>query len=235
MSQSDWGFFPDNASNTTVLFGVTAGETPPPGGGSFTFGFNSVVDTTGCVALYAAQTGFAPMAKGCSITAAIKRGVSGSPLNFSPFLFACCGANSVAGNAYILGLNDEDPHNIALVKGPLNGGVPGVNPPTSGVLAVGNESFANNTWLQIRMDVIINTNGDVVLNLFRNDLTAVGASVAAPIWIPLPGANTFIDDALGINSGSLPYAGGGYAGFGYFTKDITRRAFFDEFTLAKQI
>lgn len=232
MAQADFGVFPDNLSNASVLSGVTAGVTPPNGGGSFVFGFNSIAVSSGVVAYYDAQAGFAPMAKGTSISAAIKRGVSGGPTNFSPYIFCGLGTNSVAAKGYLLGLSDQDPHQITLVKGSLAGGVPGVAPPTSGVLIQGTETWLNNTWLHIKLDMIANTNGDVVLNLWRSDLTV--NPVTAPVWVPLAGANQFIDDALGINSGSLPYLSG-YAGFGYTTKDITRRAFFDQLVIARQL
>jgi hypothetical protein len=238
MAEADWAFFADGLDSSLVLRGVTAGETPPPGGGNFVFGFNSIVSTAGAVGLYAAQTNFAPMAKGMSLSCAIKRGVSGGPTNFSPFLFCGCQNNVIGASpgtmGYMLGLADADPHWITLVKGPILTGTPGVQPPTSGVLAVGNETFLNNTWLQIRLDMIVNTNGDVILQMFRSDLTLDGASVAAPVWFPLPGAAQFVDDALGVNSGSLPFTSG-YGGFGYATKDITRRAFFDQLVVSRQL
>lgn len=232
MSQADWGFLTDNIDPTLVLRGVTAGEDRPNGGGNFVFGFNSIAAVAGGVGLYTAQSGFAPMAKGGSISGAIKRGVSGGPTNFSPFLFLGLQANNNLAKAYLLGLDDDDPHSIVLVKGAPVAGVPGNAPPTNGVLAKGSETFLNNTWLHIRLDMIVNTNGDVILQMFRNDLTA--NPVTAPVWEALPGAAQFIDDALGINSGSAPLTSG-YAGFGYSTKDITRRAFFDQISIAKQL
>ena len=238
MSEADWTFFADGLDTGSVRRGVTAGEAPPPGGGSFVFGCNSVVSTAGAVGLYVAKANFAPMAKGMSISCAIKRGVSGGPTNFSPFLFCGCQNNVIGASpgtkGYMLGLSDADPHWITLVKGPLLVGTPGGHPPTSGVLAVGNETFLNNTWLQIRLDMIVNTNGDVILQMFRSDLTLEGASVTSPVWFPLPGAAQFVDDALGINSGSPPFTSG-YGGFGYATKDIARRAFFDRLVVSRQL
>jgi len=236
MAEADWAFFADGLDTGSVKRGVTTGEPRPNGGGNFVFGFNSVVSTSGAVGLYAAQASFAPMAKGMSISAAIKRGVSGGPTNFSPYIF--CGAqNNVIGSGpgtegYMLGLADADPHWITLVKGPLLIGTPGAQPPQSGVLAIGNETFLNNTWLHIRLDMIVNTNGDVILNMWRNDLNL--HSVTLPTWEPLPGAATFVDDALGVNSGSTPFTSG-YGGFGFSTKDITRRAYFDQLVVNRQL
>lgn len=230
--QADWGLLTDNVDPSLVLRGVTAGEDKPNGGGNFVFGFNSIAAVAGNVSLYTAQTGFAPMAKGGSISAAVKRGVSGGPTNFAPFLYLGLQANNNNSKAYLLGLDDDDPHSIVLVKGTLLAGVPANAPPTNGVLAKGSETFLNNTWLHIRLDMIVNTNGDVILQMFRSDLGA--NPVTAPVWEPLPGAPQFIDDALGINSGSAPLTGG-YGGFGFQTKDITRRGFFDQISIARQL
>lgn len=232
MGQADWGILTDGLDDSSVLNGVTSGQTPPNGGGNFVYGFNSIVSTAGALGLYAAQAGFAPMSKGMSIRGAIKRGASGSPLNFSPFLFAGLQGNSVNSLGYLLGLSDEDPHRITLVKGSVVAGVPGNPPPTNGVLIQGTETFLNNTWLHIRLDMIVNTNGDVILQMFRNDLTV--NPVNAPVWIALAGAAQFVDDALGVNTGTDPFTSG-YGGFGFSTKDITRRAYFDQLEVQKQI
>jgi hypothetical protein len=236
MAEADWVIVANSLDASAVKRGVTSGIAPPNGGGSFVFGFNSLVNTPGAVALYATQSGFAPMAKGASMRAAVKRGAGGGPMNFSPFLFAGLSTNDVAGVAYLLGLDDNDPHAIALVKGPLSGGVPSGAPGTtsgsSKVLAQGTETFLNNTWLHLRLDMIVNTNGDVILNCYRNDVTA--NPVTSPIWTPIPGCSTFTDDALQVNSGTAPLTSG-YGGFGFQTKDITRRAFFDQLEVQKQI
>jgi hypothetical protein len=232
MSESDWTLLPDGLDAGSVLRGVTAGAGVPNGGGSFVFGFNSIVATAGAVAEVVAQVGFAPMAKGMSITGAIKRGVSGGPTDFSPYLIAGLQTNSVSAKGYLLGLSDADPHRIVLVKGSLVQGIPGLAPPNLGVLAQGSETFLNNTWLHLRLDMIVNTNGDTILQMFRSDLTA--NPVTAPVWVPLPGAPQFVDDVLGVNSGSSPFLSG-YGGFGFATKNVTRRAYFDQLTVTEQL
>jgi hypothetical protein len=232
MAEADWTFATGGLDSGSVKCGVTTGEPRPNGGGSFVFGFNSIVNTAGAVALYAAQVGFVPMAKGMSIRGAIKRGASGGPVNFSPFFFAGLGGIDVGLSAYLLGLDDDDPHRISLVKGPLSGGVPPLHAGSGGVLAQGTETFLNDTWLHLRLDMIVNTNGDVLLQCFRSDLTA--NPVTAPVWIAVPGCANFVDDALAINSGSAPYTSG-RGGFGFQTKDVTRRAFFDQLEVQKQV
>lgn len=233
MAESDWAFVSGSLDAGLVKRGVTTGEPRPNGGGNFVFGFNSVNNTPGAVALYSAQVGFAPMAKGMSIRGALKRGASGGPTNFAPFLMAGLQTNSTSASAYLLGLDDDDPHRIVLVKGALTAGIPPLAPApsTNGVLLQGSETFLNNTWLHLRLDMIVNANGDVILQCFRNDLTV--NSVSAPSWVPVLGAAQFIDDALGVNSGSLPFTTG-YGGFGFQTKDVTRRAFFDQLEVQKQ-
>lgn len=44
----------------------------------------------------------------------------------------------------------------------------------------------------------------------------------------------FIDDHLGINSGSQPLTSG-RAGFGFAVEDVTRRAFVDHVELMRQV
>ena len=232
MAEADWAFATSGLDAGSVKRGVTTGEPRPNGGGSFVFGFNSIVNTAGAVALYANQVGFAPMAKGMSLRGAIKRGASGSPVNFSPFFFAGLARGDVGSTAYLLGLDDDDPHRISLVKGTLSNGVPPLPPGNAGVLMQGTETFLNDTWLHLRLDMIVNTNGDVILQAFRSDLTV--NPVTAPVWVAVPGCASFVDDALAINSGSAPYTSG-YGGFGFVTKDITRRAFFDQLEVQKQV
>lgn len=234
MASSDWGIMDNSLSTGVVDRGVTAGMTPPNGGGSFVYGFNSLSNTAGAVGLYTAQVDFAPMAKGGRICGALKRGRSGSPTNFSPFLLIGAQASDVTASAYMLGLSDEDPSVIELRKGAMVGGLPAgavTDPPTNGILRRSTTSFANNTYVHLRLDMVVNVNGDVILKVFQNDLAN---PVTAPVWTAVPGMADFVDDALGVNSGSEPFTSG-YAGFGFRTLDITRRAFFDHIQIARQL
>lgn len=232
MAEADWALIPDSTPAASIKRGVTNGEPRPNGGGNFVFGFNSVDATPGAVGYYAGQVNFAPMAKGASIRGAFKRGVSGGPTNFAPFLFAGLATNSVGVPAYLLGLDDDDPHRIVIVKGPPSQGLPPVPIGVSGVLKQGSETFLNNTWLHLRLDMIVNANGDVILQAYRSDL--VVNPVTAPVWVPVPGCENFVDDALWVNSGSAPLTGG-YGGFGFQSKDITRRAYFDQLEVQREL
>jgi hypothetical protein len=230
MGQADWSYLNDGLDLATVDRGVTAGLAPPPGGGSFLFAFNSLAAVQGAVALYANLDNFAPMQKGGSIRGCIQRGPSGGPTGFSPFFFLCCQGNSINDHAYLLGLSDDDPHRIVLRKGTIAAGIPDAEGP--GVLLASGESFALGTWFHLRLDVIVNQNGDVLLDAFANDLAAHPLN-SPPNWLPIAGMSKLIDDNTGINTGSQPLTSG-RAGFGVAVKDVTRRAFFDHIELLRQ-
>jgi hypothetical protein len=233
MAETDWTFLNDGLDAATVDRGVTTGIARPPGGGSFVFGFNSLSTAQGAVALFTNQLNFAPMAKGGSVRGAIQRGVSGGPLGFAPFLFVGLQGPSVNDLGYLLGLGDGDPHHVVLRKGALSGGLPDIPPGTQGVLRRSTGTFMPGTWVHLRLDMIVNLNGDVLLQVFQNDLVANPLG-GAPSWQPVPGMSEFIDDALGINSGSQPFTSG-RAGFGFFTKDVTRRGFLDHVEVYRQL
>lgn len=232
MASADWQEATDGLDASTVDRGVTNGIARPNGGGAFVYGFNSLANTPGAVALYATQANFAPMAKGGRITAAIQRGISGGPLNFSPFIFLGLGGTSVNDVGYMLGLQDDDPHRIVLRKGQLVGGLPAGAVGTNGILARSTATYAPGTWLHLLLDMIVNANGDVLLKCQASDLAQ--HSVATPSWAAIPGIGTVVDDALGVNTGS-PALTSGRGGFGVVTKDVTRRAYFDRITLARQL
>jgi hypothetical protein len=233
MAETDWTFLNDGLDAATVDRGVTTGIARPPGGGSFVFGFNSLSTAQGAVALFTNQINFAPMAKGGSVRGAIQRGVSGGPLGFAPFFFVGLQGPSVNDLGYLLGLGDGDPHHVVLRKGALSGGLPDIPPGTQGVLRRSTGTFMPGTWVHLRLDMIVNLNGDVLLQVFQNDLVANPLG-GAPSWQPVPGMSEFIDDALGINSGSQPFTSG-RAGFGFFTKDVTRRGFLDHVEVYRQL
>ena len=154
----------------------------------------------------------------------------GGSTGFAPFLYLCCQGNSVNDQAYLLGLSDDDPHRIVLRKGTVTGGLASSDGP--GVLLKSGESFTQATWLHLRLDVIVNANGDVVLKVFKNDLAAHPLGTA-PSWQEVAGMAEFIDDNTGINSGSQPLTSG-RGGFGVMVKDVTRRSFFDHLDLLRQ-
>jgi hypothetical protein len=231
MAATEWTFLNGGLDAATVDRGVTAGIVRPPGGGDFLYAFNSLAAARGAVGLFVNMVDFAPMAKGGSIRGCIQRGPGGGPTGFSPFLFLGAQGPTVQDTAYLVGLSDDDPHRILLRKGSVTAGLPDAD--GQGVLLHSSESFVQGTWVHIRLDMIVNDNGDVVLQVFRNDLGAHPLGTA-PSWQAVPGMPVFIDDQLGINSGSQPLTSG-RAGFAFAVKDVTRRSFFDHIELSRQV
>jgi hypothetical protein len=231
MGLSDWTFLNDSLAGASVSRGATAGITPPSGGGSFVYAFNSTALVTGGVGLFCCLDNFAPMAKGGSIRGCIQRGPGGGATGFSPFFFLGCQGDSVNDRSYLLGLSDEDPCRIVLRKGALCVGIPGSD--GDGVLLASGQSFSQSEWLHIRLDMIVNTDGDVVLRCFSNDLSnhPLGAS---PAWTEISGMEAFIDDVTGINSGTAPLTSG-RGGFGFAVSDVTRRGYFNYIELSRQV
>jgi hypothetical protein len=233
MAETDWTFLNDGLDAAALDRGVTTGIARASGGGNFVYGFNSLSTAQGAVGLFTNQVNFAPMQKGGSVRGAIQRGLSGGALNFAPFLFIGLQGPSVNDVGYLLGLGDGDPHHIVLRKGAIAGGLADVPPGTQGILRRSTGTFGPAAWLHLRLDMIVNQNGDVLLQVFQNDLAA-HPLVTAPSWQAVPGMEQFIDDTLGINSGSQPFTSG-RGGFGFFTKDVTRRGFFDQIEVYRQL
>jgi hypothetical protein len=232
MAEADFLFLTGGLDAPTVARGVSSGFTPPTGGGAFVFGFHSLIAASGVVGLYAAQANFNPLLddsaapSGGSVRGAMKRAASAGPIGFAPFLLIGLQGSSVNDQGYLLGLSDNDPHEVVLVKGAPIGGL---DPTGSGVLRRGSETFVPDTWHHLRLDMIVNPNGDVILKCFKN----VG-SVLAPSWVAIPGMADFVDDALSVNSGSAPFIGG-HVGYAFeVTESANRRAFFDQIECHRQ-
>lgn len=220
MAEADFSELTNSLSGGTLRRGVTAGVTTPTGGGSFAFGANSIASTAGAWGLYTNQANFSPTPanKGGSIRAALKRGPG---VGFAPLIFIGLQSNDVNASGYLLGLTDGDPARIALVKGQLVNGIPDVAPGTLGVLRRSDSTVEADTWQHLRLDMVVNTNGDVVLNCFRN----LG-NVSSPSWVAIPGITQVIDDVLGVNTGSTPFTNG-RMGFGGRWAETNRRAYWD--------
>lgn len=234
MASSNWTALVNSLSQATIDYGVSAGITPPNGGGSFIFGFNSLLTTLGVSAWYTNQVNFAPTPalKGGAIMGAVQRGVSAGAINFSQFLFIGLQGNSTTDSGYLLGLGDgSEAAHIVLAKGPPSQSLSDLAPGTAGVLRRSTASYSAGTWLQLRLDMIVNANGETRLQVFQNDLVA--NSVTSPIWTAIPGMTEFVDDPMGINSGTQPFTAG-YMGFGVFSKDVQRRSYFDHIVCRRQ-
>ena len=244
MAQADWASLVGSiAEAASFRAGVTGGVTGPPvtapDTNLFVFGWHALEPPTAAPGgqlahgKYCTVTDFGPTDRGIRIEGAIKRGLSASPEGFSPFLFAGLQGDSTADQCYMLGLSDEDPCKIVLRKGYLYSGVPAVATGNNLRHSVG--TVLNDVWTHLRLDLITNENGDVVLACYRNDLTA--NNVDAPSWVLVPFNDTlgesYVDDVLGHNSGAIPLIGG-RAGFGCEFSAAGSRAFVDHCRVLRQ-
>ncbi len=239
MGTSDWAALAGGLGSNIVAAGVTAGEPVPPGGGTYTFGMRSLVATSGAVGLYVDKSGFDPVPGfdpgapssptnrhvSQSIRGCLERAASPGAAGVSAALFVCLETAAVGARGYLLGLSDGDPSFIVLRKGVLADGLTNAPVGWAGIIRRSEEPVAVGEWVHLRLDAVINTTNDVVLNVFRNDLTL--NTVAAPVWEAVPGISGFVDDALGANSGSLPLTAGGFIGFAAKFGGAGQRVHFD--------
>ena len=236
MASADWAELTGSITAASLASGVTSGITAPNGGGTFTYGFHSL--TTGLNSAraikYTGDVNFDPIPAnfGGRITGALIRLPSSGTTGFAPFLYFCEQANDVSGTAYMLGLQDSDPSHIVLVKGALSSGLPDGAAGEVGILAKSTDSIAADTWVHLRLDVTVQGTGDVLLQVYQNDLSV--NDVTAPVWTAVAGMSDFIDDALQINSGSAPLTGG-RSGIAMHASDVNRRAAVDHVTIARQV
>lgn len=235
MAESDFTAF--GASAADIARGVTAGITPPNGGGSFVFGYNAQTANAVANGFFFNAANYAPLRDdganptGGSVRAALKRGVSPAATGYSPAIFLCLQGGSVPTETdigYMLGLADNDPSEIVLAKVAPN---VGLDPTATTALAVSSQTYLWDTWLHLRLDAIVNPNGDVVLKCFKNDLD--NNPVTAPVWEAISGMTDVIDDSLGITSGSNPLAGG-WAGWTFYANQLNARGFVDHFEAHRQ-
>lgn len=236
MSSADWSVLSGSLSSPDIAKGVTSGPVKPNGGGTFVYGINTLTNTPGAVGLYASpqapNTNFNPLVKGGVISMAVQRGLGGGLTDWSTFLFIGLNGTAVTNTAYLLGLSDGDPCHIELRKGVLATGLPDEAPGgANGILRRSTSVVPVGEWVHLKLEMVYNTNGDVILNCYQSDLDA--HAVSTPTWVAIAGMDPFTDDALGINSGSLPYTSG-RVGFGGQFADITRVALFDHAIVEKQ-
>jgi hypothetical protein len=238
MGQADWHELSDALAAADLRRGVvfgTGGFTPPPGGGSFVFGYNSLSDAKGAHGMYVDLTGFTPTGDGLPppsgggiVRGAVKRVASPGATGMSPMLFFCAQGSppSVNDFAYILGLSDADPYEIVLAKAPI---YEGLVEAAENVRILRRSSaqynLGDNLWHHLELEVIVEPDGDVLLKVQKNNLAL--HSVLAPVWEPVAGMDDFVDDNLYVNTGSAPLWGG-YCGWAFAADgSINRRGAFD--------
>lgn len=238
MAEADWTVLDDALGTGVIRRAPTDGVDPPPNSGSpepFVYAFNSVATTAGATGFFCNRTNFAPMAKGGSIKGSMQRPIGGGPTGFSPMLFIGLQGPSVNDLGYLLGLSDGDPSRILLRKGTLAAGLGDLapDPVNNGVLLRSTTTYARATWQHLRLDMIVNTNGDVRLQVYRNNLE-LHEHGTAPTWEAVPGMEEFVDDGLGINSGTPGFTSG-RVGFAFRSADVTRRGYFTWLEVARQL
>jgi hypothetical protein len=236
MGQADWAELNGSLSAASLARGVTAGIAPPSGA-SWVFGYNTLTDTPGAHGKYVDLTGFVPTGSGLSVPdgggsvrGAVKRVASPGATGMSPFLFFCCqgGPPSVNDVAYLLGPSNADPYELVLAKGPIAGGIVPEQPDTI-ILArsAAQYSMGDGLWHHLRLDPIVEPNGDVLIQCYANDL-ALQPIGTPPDWQPISGfpSGGYVDDVLRIATGSAPLWGG-WVGFAFASHgSINRRGAF---------
>jgi hypothetical protein len=236
MGQADWADLGGSLSAASIARGVTAGIAPPAGA-SWVYGYNSLTDTAGAHGKYVDLPGFNPTGSGLSVPdgggsvrGCVKRVASPGATGMSPFLFFCCqgGPPTVNDVAYLLGPSNADPYELCLAKGPIVGGIVPEQPDTT-ILARSSAQYSigDGLWHHLRLDPIVQPNGDVLIQCFENDLALQPIGVA-PDWQPILGfpAGGFVDDVLRIATGSAPLWGG-WVGFGFASYgELNRRGGF---------
>jgi len=237
MGYADFADVGSSLSEASLARGVTAGITPPPGGGSFVYGYNSLdSDVVGAHGKYVDRPGFTPTGSGPAtadgggvIAGVLKRYASSNNTGFTPMLFFALQGSPPTVNdmAYMIALSNEDPYRIVLAKGVLAAGVPGDGEDMT-VLRQSSEQFSmgDDLYHHVRLECIVQPNADVKLVVEGNDLTAHPLGTA-PDWQPILGMDDFIDDRLQIATGSAPLLGG-YCGFAFaVNRALNRRGAFD--------
>lgn len=231
MSSEDWAVLDDGLG--TVEKGVSNGLSVPSGGGSQIYAFNSMdASVIGAAGLYCVIGNFSPMASGGRISACIRRLSSGQNTGFSPLIFISASGTSVNDSAYLLGLEDYDPYRIVLRKATIISGIP--QAANDNYLLRSSEQFqmSSELWHHLRLNAIEQPSGAVTLQVEQNDLDSHPCD--NPTWESINGMAPFVDDAVGINTGTVPLIGG-YVGFATaYQQSIATRAGFDHIQIMRQ-
>jgi hypothetical protein len=237
MAEANWTTLTDSISSPTILRAATSGLGVPAGGGDFVYAWNTTsAGFTGAHGVFYNAVNFAPMARGGRISAAICRLPSGGVLDFAPMIYIGLQGNSVNDNGYILGLQDSSPTRLVLRKGAISGGIPDGDDsdPASApnILRRSIESFDVGEWIHVQLEFVANGGADAILRVRQNDLTV--NDVTSPVWDPVDGMDDFVDDAVGINTGSVPFSSG-YVGYAFYASNVTRRAAVDHVLITRQL
>jgi len=212
MAQNDWTILTAASNGAldagSIIQGVTAGLTPPTGGGTYLYGFHALQAVVGVAGKHCDPTSdplFDPMQdgsanqKGGAIYAAMRRHTQGN--GYAAMIGLMAGLNVQTSQGYWLGLSNTEPYQIVLKKGAAAGGL---DPASADVLRVSDANYPSPQWFDLRLDVLLNPHGDVVINVYRNE----SADVSSRSWVVIPGMDQYIDDSLGVLTGSVPLING---------------------------
>ena len=139
-------------------------------------------------------------------------------------IFANLQGASVSDSGYILGLTEEEPSRIILAKGALTDGL---DPAGAGMLRLSSSSISKGTWVHLRLDVVEQPSGDVLLKVFQNDLSA--HAVTSPSWAAISGMADITDDALAYETGTVPLTTGRMGIAARMGTESGRYVYFDHF------
>lgn len=236
MAESEWTDCTGTGLGTgDVLRGVSSAYTKAHGTAeTYVFGFRSITSTIGFAGKYCNLADFGPITamKGASLRFLVKRYAAG--VNYAPFMGIFTGTDPSTANGYRLGLSAASAYQFVLEKG-----TPGANLLASNANAL-RSSTATYTgvgdaaayWYHLRLDVLVNPHGDVVLTVKKNDVQTNG--VVAPVWQDIAGMASYTDDSFGGLTGSAPYTGPFYAIFGMYTQGSGSIALFDHIEIWRQ-
>jgi hypothetical protein len=228
MAQSDWTQLTDSLGTSILDRSPTNGPTPPNGGGSYTYAWNSIDSAVGAAGFYYSTDpgNFAPTAKGVRIRAAMRRLANST--GSTPFVYGCLQSSAVAGMGYLIGLaHDETPARLIVAKGAPSNGLLAAN-----AIMQSSAYYNVGDWMHIQVDVIRQQGSDdVKLIVWENNLSA--HTVGSPTFVKVPGMESFTDDSVGIATGSAPYLNG-YVGFAHYSGGVGRYALHDHLQIWRQ-
>ena len=237
MAEANWAVMPTGGALDTndLPRGVTNGFAVPNGGGNFVLGFRSAVASIGFGGFTVDLANFrgdGGALKGGSIRAAMKH--YSAAATSAPIMGLINGTDPATATGYLLGLSHATAYNVALRKGVPFGGL---NVAGSDILRASTGSFTDvgngaAAWQHLRLDVLVNPHGETVLDVYTNDLTA--NAVTAPIWTAITGMDQYIDDAMGILTGSLPETDNFYFFFGHYTEAVGTVTLWDHLEIHRQ-
>lgn len=230
MGQADWTELSNVLGAGIVRRGVSMAPAFSPPDGDFVWGFHSLAGDSGVVALYNNQAGFGPAAAGKTgvVSACMKR--YHTSVGFAPFIGIVDSSDADTAKGYLLALSDEASPKIVLKKGAISASIKSTD---SGVLRAATGTISNAVWYHLKLEVVFNPQGDLVLNVYQNDLTVNNPN--APSWEAITGMDRYVDDSLGILQGTIPYTGPFYFVKGFYTEAALRAALFDYYRAAVQL